>query len=84
MTLWGGSGVLKMGLVRPLLDLVTREGVAPLGGRGGILADVLRFPATLAPLLQLCLREDEEEEEEEGGTVAPLRGVGGREMEYDL
>lgn len=48
------------------------------------MADVLRFPAdvALALLLQLCLRE--EEEEEEGGTAAPLRGVGGREMEYDL
>lgn len=97
VTLWGGSGVLNRGLTRPLLDLVTRVGVAlatrvgvalatRVGvalatGRGGNLPDVLRFPVMLLPLLQVCLRDAEAELV---GGVAPSRGVGGREMEYDL
>jgi hypothetical protein len=80
--LWGTSGALK-GLARPLLDRVTLVGMAPLVGRGSILPAPLRFPTAVTlvpPLLQVCLRDDEER----GAIVSPPRGMGGREMEYDL
>lgn len=77
----GGSGMLNRGFTRPLLDLVTRVGVALEVGRGGSLPPaVLRLPDCMPPL-QVCLRA---EVAEEGGCAAPLRGVGGREIEYDL
>lgn len=78
----GGSGMLNRGFTRPLLDLVTRVGVALAGGSGGSLPPAaLRLPVTMPPPppLQVCLRA-----EEGGEGAAPPRGVGGREMEYDL
>lgn len=75
----GSGGVSSKGFTRPLLDLVTRVGVAPLGGS---LLVVFRLPTCallLAPLLQVCLRA-----EERGGAAAPPGCVGGREIECDL
>lgn len=78
-----GSGTPNGGLLSPLLDLVTLEGVAvPVGSSGSLAPEVLRFPGTLElpPPLQVCLREVVGGGR---GGDTPM-GVGGREMEYDL